>query len=141
MTMKARTNKQILEFVRENGYITERDILNLKSRLNNGRMTGSEADEITGLHPSVTDEQARKGFAWLWNLYKSPSGKVRKHNPFGAREVAALGDGWDASARFTFDGFVNVGRFVSYYVPVYTLERGDDTFQYYVNGGQIVICG
>jgi hypothetical protein len=135
---RARTNTEILEYVNQNGAITERDILNLKNRANAGdREAVGISEEIATLEPVVTAEQAAKGFAWLWNLYITPAGRERKNNPFGYREIEVLED-WTG---FSFDGFYNAGRYRAHYVPLYTLFGKGGSFQYYVWGGEIQIVG
>jgi hypothetical protein len=123
--------------------ITEKQILLIGRRLNNKH----DLKEVDALYTEaqedglqVTPEQAQKGFEWLWNLYKSPTGKERKNNPYGYREQEAL----DSRLKgFTYDGHIDAGNsFVSWYAPIYTfIGKDGGCFQYYVSGGNINIIG
>lgn len=135
--MKKLETSQIIENILANRVITEREVLLLKKRANNGD------DEAANFYPScdieieVTEEQSAKGFAWLMNLYKTPTGKERKNNPFGYREMNIL-DNYKGE-RFQFVGFYNNGnRWRDYYIPIYSLCG----MEYYVNSeGSIQIVG
>lgn len=84
----------------------------------------------------VTPEQSAKGYKWLMNLYKTPTGKERKNNPFGYREMNIL-DNYKGE-RFQFVGFYNDGnRWHDYYTPIYSLCG----MEYYVNSEGIQIIG
>lgn len=124
--------------------ITEQQINLIGRRLNNQKELG---DQLTDLYTeaqeeglTVTDEQAAKGFAWLLNLYKSPTGKVRVSNPYGTREESALDSGLKA---FTYDGHFDAGNaYHSWYAPLYTfIGKNGLSFQYYVSAGGIQIIG
>nr|UWF95884.1 MAG: hypothetical protein [Bacteriophage sp.] len=134
--MKKLETSQIIENVLSNGVITEREVLLLKKRANNGD------DEAANFYPGcdieieVTEEQSAKGYKWLMNLYKTPTGKERKNNPFGYREMNIL-DNYKGE-RFQFVGFYNDGnRWHDYYTPIYSLCG----MEYYVNSEGIQIIG
>lgn len=76
--MKTRTNKEIIDNAYKAGVISEKDILLLKRRLNNK----SFGDVRIVNEIKVSEEQKEKGLKWLRNLYVSPTGKIRKNNPF-----------------------------------------------------------
>ena len=124
-----------LNAIAESGVITEREILTIKSRLNRGVDCWQIFDNG---NLTITPEQTEKGFNWLWNLYKSPTGKIRKNNPFGNWEISALED----FAGFELVDFVDTGNgFVSWFVPVYRVKSHlSGEFDYYMENGQIVIC-
>lgn len=120
--------------------ITEREINLIGRRLNNSKPLGElipllEEAENEGLH--ITPEQTEKGLSWLLNLWKSPTGKERKNNPFGYREQEVL----ETFSHFTYDGHIDAGQYNSWYAPIYTVVGKDATFQYYVAGGEIKIIG
>ena len=69
-------------------YLTEQEINLIKLRGNRGEEIPHNL--IAEKEYEVTPEQARKGFNWLWNLYKTPSGRERKNNPYGWRELYVL---------------------------------------------------
>ena len=86
----------------------------------------------------LTKEQGQKGYKWLMNLWKSPTGKERVNNPFGYREQLAL----EGYQYMTLDGDYDAGNFFhKFYVPLYTLHGKSSDFQYYVSGGKVHIVG
>ena len=106
----------------------------LKRRANNGEDIAEFYDIDRDIE--VTPEQSAKGFAWLWNLYKTPSGKERKNNPFGYREMGILEN--YKGENFTFQGFYDAGNgYCHFNVPIYEIGG----MEYYVSGGQINIIG
>ena len=78
------TSEQIIAAAEERGWIEENEILLLKRRRNRG-----ERIQIENPIP-VSYEQAQKGFAWLWDKYRTPRGAERKNNPFSNPEEKAL---------------------------------------------------
>jgi len=137
---------QILETVKTSGTISEKDILLLKSRYTsaNEKLSQGATETLEALYDfevEVEQEQATKGFAWLWNQYQTPNGKERKNNPFGYREIEVLEEAKISGAKLTFDGFYCVGRYNDFYVPIYTLFNDKGSFQYVVYGGEIHIIG
>lgn len=125
----------LIKSIEEKGIITEREILLLKRRANNGDRDAANFYPDCDRVIEVTDEQSEKSFKWLYNLYKTPTGKERKNNPFGYREMDIL-DNYKGE-RFTFVGFYDAGnRFYSYYIPIYEING----MEYYYNG-EIHIVG
>lgn len=111
----------LIKSIEEKGIITEREILLLKRRANNGDRDAANFYPGCDRIIEVTDEQSEKGFKWLYNLYKTPTGKERKNNPFGCREMDIL-DNYNGE-RLTFVGFYNaVNRYYSLHVPIYELN-------------------
>lgn len=135
--MKKLETSQIIENVLSNGVITEREVLLLKKRANNGDNEAANFYPGCDIEIEVTEEQSAKGYKWLMNLYKTPTGKERKNNPFGYREMNILDNYKDE--RFQFVGFYNNGnRRRDYYIPIYSLCG----MKYYANSeGSIQIVG
>lgn len=132
-----RTNEQIAQSIKEQGFISEKDINLLKNRANSGDLSGMQL--IYDNEVEVSAVQVEKGFTWLWDQYKTPRGVERKNNPFGYREQSVL-EGVGVS--FTFDDIYDTGNSVfSFYVPVYTISSSGGSFQYYVSGGKVHIIG
>ena len=130
--------------IAKRGQITEREKQLIQNRLNRYQSEVNHTDyEIMFANGeiSVTDEQARKGFLWLWNQHKTPMGKERKNNPFGYREIDVLNEARENGATFTFDGFYDAGRVYRHCLPLYSLYNEKGSFQYYVCGGEINIVG
>lgn len=132
--MKTRTNQEIIDNAYKAGFISEKDILLLKRRLNNK----SFGDVRIPNEIRVSDEQKEKGLKWLRNLYVSPTGKIRKNNPFEGREMDILECSNDKLEAYLV-GFFNIGNFYKLYVPLYKYTDGEKSFSYYVNGKGISI--
>lgn len=125
----------LIKSIEEKGIITEREILLLKRRANNGDRDAANFYPGCDRVIEVSDKQSEKGFKLLYNLYKTPMGKERKNNPSGYREMDIL-DNYNGE-RFTFVGFYDNGnRFYSNYIPIYELNG----MEYYYNG-EIHIVG
>lgn len=133
--MKAQTNTEIFNEVKNTGIITEKQISLIKSRSNkeNTDLWNYNLDEI-----ECTKEQTQKGLKWLINLWQTPKGKERLNNPFGYKEIKILKD---KNAKAFFDGFYNIGGFYACFVPIYTIYGNGKSFQYYANGKNIKIIG
>jgi hypothetical protein len=126
-------NDQIQKDVEQSGIITEKQILLLLHRMNAGEKI--DVSYIWDNHPNLTNEQSAKGLNWLKNLWKSPTGKERKNNPFGYREEKIL----ETETQMYLVGFYDTARYNqnSYFVPLY----GIGGMEYYLSGGQISIIG
>ena len=86
----------------------------------------------------LDEEQVQKGYDWLIDQWKSPKGTERKNNPFGYREQDVL----TGFRTITFNGYYDAGNYYrSYYLPLYLVSGAENTFEYYVSGGQISIIG
>lgn len=96
------TTEKIIAAAEERGWINENEILLLKRRRNRG-----ERIQIENPIP-VSYDQAQKGFAWLWDKYRTPRGAERKNNPFSNSEEKALEWAKMHGARFTFNGFYGI---------------------------------
>ena len=128
---------KVLDEIKENGVITENQINLIKRRLNSGK-DDSELDDlleyINDNSPKLSNEQNKKGYEFLMNLWKSPTGKERKNSPFGYREESVLEN---------FEYFELAG-FLSFYglgsIPIYNvIGKSSNTsfsgsFQYYYDG-------
>lgn len=132
--MKTRTNQEIIDNAYKAGFISEKDILLLKRRLNNKSFGNIRMmNEI-----KVSEEQKEKGLKWLRNLYISPTGKIRKNTPLGWREIPILECPNDKLEAYLV-GFFNIGNFYKLSVPLYKYTDGENSFVYYVTGKGIRI--
>lgn len=122
------TSEQIIAAAEERGYIEENEIALLKRRRNRG-----ERISIPDAIP-VSYEQAQKGFAWLWDKYRTPRGAERRNNPFSNPEETALEWAKMHGARFTFNGFYGTGN--NWNEPIYELITPICDIQYIVSLGQ-----
>lgn len=129
--------KSIFKNVKANkGFISERDILTLKSRLNKGGDAWTEADAIFDSFPEIkiTPEQSEKGLNWLLNKLETPKGRERKNNPFDYWQEQIIRN----FEKFILTDFYSIGTFFPFFVPVYTIiGNGGQSFSYYVEGGEI----
>ena len=144
--------KNICESVISRGYITEREIITLKSRINRARFGRNSDkydpwqdfntmyDHFNGEIP-ISLEQTQKGLSWCMDQWKTARGIQRKHNPFGDREQSVL----ESFQRFFLVDFYAAGNYVPFFVPVYRTEGEKNYFDYYAgigkNGFTAVIVG
>lgn len=127
---------ELIKSVLEKGSISEREILLLKRRINNGE--NIDLSDFYVREIEIETEQVEKGKKWLLNQWKSPLGKERKNNPFGYREQDVISD----LQGFLFLGFYDVGnQYAKHNEPLYMAYSKNNTFEYYVNGGKINIIG
>lgn len=105
-----KTNEQIFEDIKKQGYITEQQIRLLKTR---GTQQNKDLFDYTlldteqfGCGIPLTPDQNEKGIKFLRNLAYTPTGKTRKNCPFGYRELNII----DTCTEFTFRGFYDAGR-------------------------------
>lgn len=124
------TSEKIIAAAEERGYIEENEIALLKRRRNRG-----ERIQIQNPIP-VSYDQAQKGFAWLWDKYRTPRGAERKNNPFSNSEATALEWAKMHGARFTFEGFYTTGR--DWHEPIYRLITPIYDIQYIASLGQFI---
>lgn len=132
---KANGGRVVIDW--DKGYITEREILVLKARMNRGEEVDLHKIHEDGM--DITPEQTKKGYDWLMNQWKTPRGMERKNNPFGYREENIL----DNFERFEITDFYNIGNiYHNYYVPVYTVyAKEGGYFEYILKGGEVSIIG
>jgi len=135
-TPEKKDKKQVfLEEIKKKDVITEREILLIKRRLNEGTYKSEDVNEIDT--KKLTPEQNEKGFKYLYDLYKSPTGKERVNNPFGDREEEVLNN---FSHFELVDWYDNGNQYYKNYVPVYRVVAKDGSgFEYVMKVGKIEI--
>lgn len=85
----------------------------------------------------MDSSQQEKGFYFLKKQYKTPTGKLNKNNPFGAREIYVL----ENAKEIRLYELYNSGTFYTFYLPIYeVISKSGDSFLYYYNG-KIEIIG
>ena len=67
--MKTTNNATIFENIHERGYMTEKEMLLLKTRSNKSQKDLFQYDEFNG-YISLSEEWANKGLQWLKSLLK-----------------------------------------------------------------------
>mgnify|MGYP003110836485 CR=1 FL=1 len=124
--------KQITQELITAESINYKDVLLVKRRLNAGTDT-----EILNEQIYIDLIDGDDGIKYLRNLHKSPTGKIRKNNPFGNRETEIL----ENFTHFALVGFMNQGnRYHDYYTPIWAVNSADgDTFEYIQEAGTIKI--
>lgn len=135
--MAALNNEKLLAKIRKSMAINEKEINLIKRRLNDGKLRIRDIDFLSDGDVIVGKQQYSKGIKWLKNLYITPTGKMRKNNPFGRREIDVL----ESAKYIEVIGFENVSFWSKFYVPHYSVVGYEGSFDYYVNGGKVVITG
>ena len=130
------TTNAICEQIKKRGFMTEREMLTLKSRSNKAQKDLLEYDTLTpdGGIP-MAPEWGAKGLQWLRGLLTS-KGEPRKGQNLGYREISIIQSATPED--FTFIGFYDNGRgWYRDYLPVYNCGG----MEYFVEGGNIKVIG
>ena len=128
------TNNTIIEQIKTRGYMTEREMLLLKSRSNKAQKDLFQYDEFSEYVP-LSEEWANKGLHWLKSLIKK-NGEPKAGQNLGYREIEIIKTA--TASDFTFVCFHDAGnRFYYNYLPVYNVGGMD----YFVYGGKINVIG
>ena len=128
------TNDTIFENIRERGYMTEREMLLLKSRSNKAQKDLFLYDEFNEYIP-LSEEWANKGLKWLKSLLKK-NGEPKAGQSLGYREIEIIKNA--TASDFSFVCFYDAGNcFYHYYLPVYNVAGMD----YFVSGSTIKVIG
>ena len=128
------TNETIFENIHERGYMTEREMLLLKSRSNKAQKDLFLYDEFSDYIP-MSEEWANKGLKWLKSLLKK-NGEPKAGQNLGYREIEIIKTA--TASDFTFVCFYDAGNcFYHYYLPVYNVAG----MEYFVSGSTIKVIG
>ena len=128
------TNNTIFEQIKTRGYMTEREMLLLKSRSNKAQKDLFLYDEFNEYIP-LSEEWANKGLQWLKSLLKK-NGEPKAGQSLGYREIEIIKNA--TPENFSFVCFHDAGNGFYYnYVPVYNVAGMD----YFVYGGKIQVIG
>ena len=127
------TNNTIFENIHERGYMTEREMLLLKSRSNKAQKDLFQYDEFSEYIP-LSEEWANKGIQWLKSLLKK-NGEPKAGQNLGDREIEIIKTATPED--FTFVCFYDAGNWNRYYIPVYNVAG----MEYRVEAGRIVVTG
>lgn len=132
--MKTMNNNTICEQIKERGYMTEREMLLLKSRSNKAQKDLFEYDEFSEYIP-LSEEWANKGLQWLKSLLKK-NGEPKAGQNLGDREIEIIKTA--TASDFTFVCFYDNGNgWYRNYVPVYNVAG----MEYRAEAGKIVVVG
>ena len=128
------TNNTIFENIHERGYMTEKEMLLLKSRSNKAQKDLFQYDEFSDYIP-LSEDWANKGRQWLKSLLKK-NGEPKAGQNLGYREIEIIKTA--KPSEFSFVCFYDAGNcFYHYYLPVYNVAG----MEYRVEGGRIVVIG
>ena len=127
------TNNTIFENIHERGYMTEKEMLLLKSRSNKAQKDLFQYDEFSEYIP-LSDEWSNKGLQWLKSLLKK-NGEPKAGQNLGFREIEIIKTATPED--FTFVCFYDAGNWNRYYIPVYNVAG----MEYRVEAGRIVVTG
>ena len=131
--MKTTTNSTIFENIHERGYMTEKEMLLLKSRSNKAQKDLFLYDEFNEYIP-LSEEWANKGLQWLKSLLKK-NGEPKAGQNLGDREIEIIKTAKPED--FSFVCFYDAGNWNRYYIPVYNVAG----MEYRVEAGRIVVTG
>ena len=132
---KTISNSELVETIKEQGFITEKQLMLLKKRLNNN--SRESANElymmVANIMPiKLTAEQEAKGREWLLNKNLKKNGEFRKQATLTETEISVLNTLKDAY----LSDFYELGNgYITNNVPIYRYANSDDYFEYYVQGG------
>ena len=128
------TNNTIFENIHERGYMTEKEMLLLKSRSNKAQKDLFQYDEFNGYIP-LSEEWSNKGLQWLKSLIKK-NGEPKAGQNLGDREIEIIKSA--KPSEFSFVCFYDAGNgWLRNFVPVYNVAG----MEYRVEGGRIVVTG
>lgn len=132
--MKTMDNTTIIEQIKARGYMTEREMLLLKSRSNKAQKDLFPYDEFNEYIP-LSDGWADKGIKWLKSLLKK-NGEPKAGQNLGYREIEIIKTA--KASEFSFVCFYDNGNgFYRNYIPVYNVAG----MEYRVEAGRIVVTG
>ena len=131
--MKTTSNTTIFENIRERGYMTEKEMLLLKSRSNKAQKDLFQYDNFSDYVP-ISEDWANKGLQWLKSLLKK-NGEPKAGQALGYREIEIIKTAKPED--FSFVCFYDAGNWNRYYIPVYNVAG----MEYRVEAGRIVVTG
>ena len=128
------TNNTIFENIHERGYMTEREMLLLKSRSNKAQKDLFQYDNFSDYVP-MSEDWANKGLRWLKSLLKK-NGEPKAGQNLGFREIEIIKTA--KPSEFSFVCFYDAGNcFYHYYLPVYNVAG----MEYFVSSSTIKVIG
>ena len=132
--MKTTNNATIFEQIKTRGYMTEREILLLKSRSNKAQKDLFQYDEFSEYIP-LSEEWSNKGLQWLKSLIKK-DGEPKAGQNLGYREIEIIKNAKPED--FSFVCFYDAGNgWHRNYIPVYNVAG----MEYFVFDGKINVIG
>ena len=132
--MKTTNNATIFEQIKTRRYMTEREMLLLKSRSNKAQKDLFQYDNFSDYVP-MSEEWANKGIKWLKSLLKK-NGEPKAGQNLGYREIEIIKTA--KPSEFSFVCFYEAGNgWFRNYLPVYNVAG----MEYFVYCGKINVIG
>jgi len=130
---KVMNNTELVNTIKAQGYVTEKQLLLLKSRMNRNKENEQEISDLTAniMPIKLTAEQTAKGREWLLRKNLKNNGEFRKNATLSDYEISVLKNAKEAY----LSDFYNLGDRIANNVPIYRYENENDAFDYYVQGG------
>lgn len=126
------TNNTIFEQIKMRGYMTEREMLLLKSRSNKAQKDLFQYDEFNGYIP-MSEEWSNKGLQGLKSLLKK-NGEPKAGQNLEFRKIEIIKTATASDFKFMY--FYDAGNgWIRNFVPVYNVAG----MEYYVYGGTIKV--
>ena len=126
------TNNTIFENIHERGYMTEKEMLLLKSRSNKAQKDLFQYDEFNGYIP-LSEEWSNKGLQGLKSLLKK-NGEPKAGQNLESREIEIIKNATASDLSFMY--FYDAGNgWHKNYVPAYNVAG----MEYLVSGGNIKV--
>ena len=135
--MTTTTTNAMLAQIKQRGFMTEREMLTLKSRSNKAQKDLLDYDTINpdGYGTKIDPEWGAKGLQWLRGLLTT-KGEPRKGQNLGFREIEIIKTA--SPEDLTFIGFYDNGNgWHRNYIPVYNIAG----MEYFVDCGNIKVIG
>ena len=134
--MTTTTTNAMLAQIKQRGFMTEREMLTLKSRSNKAQKDLLDYDTLTpdGGIP-IAPEWAAKGLQWLKGLLTT-KGEPRKGQKLGFREIEIIKTARPEDFRFNYF-YDNGNGWYRNYIPVYNIGG----MEYFVECGNIKVIG
>ena len=128
------TTTTICAQIKQRGFMTEKEMLLLKSRSNKAQKDLFQYDEFSEYIP-LSEEWSNKGLQWLKSLLKK-NGEPKAGQNLGYREIEIIKTA--TASDFTFVCFYdNVNGWYRNFVPIYNVAG----MEYRVEAGKIVVTG
>ena len=132
--MKTTNNATIFENIHERGYMTEKEMLLLKSRSNKEQKDLFNYDEFSGYIP-LSEEWSNKGLRWLKSLLKK-NGEPKAGQNLGYREIEIIETAKPKDFSFVCFYYAGYG-WNRHFLPIYNVAG----MEYFVSGGTIKVIG
>ena len=131
---KTISNAELVATIKEQGFVTEKQLLLLKNRMNRNSDNEQEINNLTAdiMPIKLTADQTEKGREWLLRKNLKNNGEFRKNATLSENEISVLKTAKEAY----LSDFSDLGnRYVTNNVPIYRYENENDYFEYYVQFG------